>query len=299
MSELPDYRILAITYIVLERRTILKTWFITGVGRGLGSALVDAILTRGDRVIGTVREGSDAPTHDRLRLVTLDLVDPAAIKEAIGTVLADGEQIDVLVNNAGYGLLGATEAASDDEIARLFEVNVFAPVRLIRGLLPHMRANGWGRIVNITSIAGRAPMASSALYAAAKSAMEGLSHALAQEVAPLGLRVIAVAPGSFRTDFLTGHSIRRSDDALADVYAASVGRALEHLDAIAGQQAGDPARAAAAIIDAVLSDDPPAHLLLGRDALRRTHDRLAADAAEIARWEHLTVSTDFEAEAGA
>lgn len=274
----------------------MKTWFITGIGRGLGRDLAQAALARGDTVIGTMRESASPQIpnpHGHLHVLHADLAEPGAAERVAAEALAHAGRIDVIVNNAGFGLLGAAEEASDADVARLFEVNVFAPFRLIRGFLAHLREQGAGHVINITSIAGRAPMASSALYAAAKSAMEGLSHALAQEVAPFGLHVTAVAPGGFRTDFLTTHSIRRSEGGLADVYAASVGKALDHLDAIAGRQPGDPRRAAAAILRLADSPEPPRHLLLGSDALRRARDRVAADAAEIANWEAVTCGTDF------
>ncbi len=273
----------------------MKTWFITGVTRGLGKALAEAALARGDTVIGTTRgDTADiAAGSGTLHLLPLELTDADAVAGAVEQAFALAGRIDVLVNNAGYGLLGAIEEATDDEVERLFAVNVFAPFRLIRAFLPKLRAQGFGHIVNITSIAGRAPMASSGLYAAAKSAMEGLSQSLAQEVAPLGLRVTAVAPGGFRTDFLSTHSIRRSDGAVADAYAGTVGKALDHLDAIAGKQIGDPVRGAESIIAAVDAATPPLHLLLGSDALRRAREKLAAITIEITAWEATTLGTDF------
>lgn len=271
----------------------MKTWFITGISRGLGKALAEAALARGDIVIGTLRSGRPeiATGPGRLHLLTLDMANASAIAPAVAEAFALTGRIDVLVNNAGYGLLGAIEEASDVEVERLFAVDVFGPFRLIRAALPALRRQGAGHVVNITSIAGRAPMASSGLYAAAKAAMEGLSQGLAQEVAPFGLKVTAVAPGGFRTDFLTDHSIRRSRT--AEAYADSVGRSLAYLDGMAGRQAGDPARAAAAILTLVDAAEPPLHLLLGTDALRRGRAKLEAVSAEIDRWEELTRSTDF------
>ncbi len=276
-----------------------KTWFITGVSRGLGKAMAEAALERGDTVIGTVREGAPAietGTGD-LHLLKLDVADSEAIAPIMAQAFAVTGRIDVLVNNAGYGLLGAIEAASDNEVEQLFEVNVFGPFRLIRAALPQLRAQGAGHIINITSIAGRAPMASSGLYAAAKSAMEGLSQSLSEEVAPFGLKVTAIAPGGFRTDFLDDHSIRRSTDshadAVTDAYADSVGKLLEHLDSTAGQQLGDPARGAAAILAVADAPNPPLHLLIGSDALRRGREKVAALSQEMDRWEALTLSTDF------
>ena len=273
----------------------MKTWFITGISRGLGAALARAVLARGDAVVGTVRE-QPAPFEagtPGLTVLRLELDDPAAAEGAVEAAFAATGRLDVLVNNAGYGLLGAVEGATDAEVRHLFEVNLFGPFRLIRAALPRLRAQGSGHIVNVTSIAGRAPMASSGLYAAAKSAMEGLSQSLAQEVVPLGLRVTAVAPGGFRTDFLSEHSIRRSDDAMTRIYRDSVGKALDHLDGIAGRQVGDPARGADAIIAAVEAPHPPLHLLLGSDALSRTQAKMEAMGEEMATWQAVTTGTDF------
>lgn len=271
----------------------MKTWFITGISRGLGKALAEAALARGDTVVGTVREGMPdiAPGSGTLHVLTLDVADPDAITRAVTEAFGKTGRVDVLVNNAGYGLLGAIEEATDAEVARLFEVNVFGPFRLIRAALPRLRQQGAGHILNITSIAGRAPMASSGMYAAAKSAVEGLSQSLRQEVAPFGVKVTAVAPGGFRTDFLTDHSARRSQ--AADAYADSVGKSLAYLDSIAGRQIGDPARAAAAILALVDAPEPPLHLLLGSDALRRGREKLDAVIEEMDRWEDVTRSTDF------
>jgi len=203
-------------------------------------------------------------------------------------------RLDVVVNNAGHGLLGPVENVSDAEMIGLFETNVFGPVRLIRAVLPRLRAQHSGHILNVTSIAGRAPNAASGVYAATKAALEGLSRSLAQEVGPLGIKVTAIAPGAFRTDFLTDHSIRRTE-AGSDEYAGSVGRALTALGDMAGRQIGDLVRAARSILEIVDSDSPPLHLLLGSDALRRERDRLDGLIDEIDRWEQLTRSTDFPA----
>lgn len=273
----------------------MKTWFITGVSRGLGKALAEAVLARGDTVLGTVREGTPALAtgSGTLHVIPLEITDAAVVKAAIDEAFAKHGPIDVLVNNAGYGLLGAIEDATESDTAHLFDVNLFGPLRLIQAALPHLRAQASGHIVNITSIAGRAPMASSGVYAAAKSAMEGLSQSLAQEVAPFGIKVTAVAPGGFRTDFLSDHSIRRSGKGSSDAYAETVGTALAHLGEIAGRQIGDPARAAAAIMAAVDTEQPPLHLLLGSDALRRTREKLATVTREIDAWETVTLGTDF------
>ena len=270
----------------------MKTWFITGISRGLGLALAQAALARGDTVIGTVRGAAPELVQGSgtLHVLHLDMTDPAAIAPTVEQAFAQTGRIDVIVNNAGYGLLGAIEQASDADVARLFEVDLFGPFRLIRAALPRLRAQGSGHIVNITSIAGRAPGAGSGLYASAKYALEGLSAALAQEIAALGIHVTAVAPGAFRTDFLSNRSIRKSG---ADESYAAVGRSSAAFDAMAGRQLGDPARAAAAILELTDSANPPVHLLLGSDALRRAREKLDAVIDEIDRWEPVTLGTDF------
>src|SRR5271167_3433015 len=202
----------------------MSTWVITGISRGLGDARAPAALAEGDAVIGTVRDKAPdlATGSGKLHVLTLDVADGEAVEAAVRQAFARAGKIDVIVNNAGYGLLGALEKATDAEARRLFDIDVFAPCRIIRAALPYLRAQRSGHIINITSIGGRAPGAGSALYAAAKYALEGLSASLAQEVRPFGVKVTAVAPGAFRTDFLSSHSIRKSEAEDA-AYGASVG----------------------------------------------------------------------------
>jgi NAD(P)-dependent dehydrogenase (short-subunit alcohol dehydrogenase family) len=273
----------------------MKTWFITGISRGLGQALARAATARGDTVVGTVRgEAPDIATGPGdLHVLTLDMTDSKAVPRIVDKAFERaGGHLDVVVNNAGYGLLGAIEDATDEEAERLFATDLFGPFRVIRAALPKLRAQGRGHIINVTSIAGRAPLAGSGLYAAAKFALEGLSAALQQEVGPFGLKVTAVAPGAFRTDFLSDHSIRDSR-AGSDAYAETTGRTRVAMAAMAGEQLGDPARAAEAFLRIVDAEDPPLHLLLGSDALRRTEAKLDTVRAEIEHWRSLTLSTDF------
>jgi NAD(P)-dependent dehydrogenase (short-subunit alcohol dehydrogenase family) len=272
----------------------MKSWFITGVSRGLGKALAEAALARGDTVIGTVREGDPqiAKGTGVFHRMTLDVRDPAAIEATVARAFELAGRLDVVVNNAGYGLLGPIEYVSDADMTRLFETNVFGSLRVIRAVLPQLRAQRSGHIINITSIAGRAPNAASGVYAATKAALEGLSVSLSLELAPLGIRVTAVAPGAFRTDFLTDHSIRRTA-AGSDDYEASVGKVLEALRKSDGKQTGDPVRAARSILELVDSDVAPVHLLLGSDALRRAREKLDNLIDEMDRWEPVTRSTDY------
>ena len=275
-----------------------QVWLITGASRGLGRELARAVLARGEVVVGTSRDGkldleAGAGT---LQGLALDLTKPGQEGHVIEQVYAHHGRLDVLVNNAGAGLLGAVEEATEAETDMVFAINFFGPLRLIRAALPRMRAAKQGHIVNLSSIAGLAPMAGSGLYAAAKFALEGMSESLAQEVAPHGIRVTVVEPGAFRTDFLSGSSIvhtARQDPAYAETSGA-VGTRLRGMD---GNQIGDPVRGAAAIIQVVDAPEPPLHLILGSDSLKRARIKLGQLAADFDRWEATALGTDFPAEA--
>lgn len=278
----------------MEKTQKQKIWFITGVSRGLGKALAVAVLGAGDIVIGTTRKGEAnwAENQTNLHLLPLELTDSNAAAEVIQKAFAIHDRLDVVVNNAGYGLLGAIEEASAEEMKHVFDVNFFGPARLIQAALPILRKQHSGHIVSISSIAGLAPMAGSGFYAAAKCAIEGMSEALAQEVEPLGIKVTLVEPGAFRTDFLSPDSIRKSERTIVE-YAATAGSNVQHLDEIAGTQLGDPERGAKAIIAAVAADKPPMHLVLGSDALRRTRENIARLMADLQQWEVVSAGTDY------
>lgn len=272
-----------------------KIWLITGISRGFGRELAQALLPRGDTVIGTTRNGTAdiPPGKGRLEVLALDVTDPEAVKTAVATAFQRHPRIDVIVNNAGYGLLSSIEEATEDEVDHVFAVNFHGTRRVIQAALPYLRAQRSGHIVNITSMAGVAPNPGSGYYAAAKMAVEGMSQSLAKEVAPLGIRVTLVEPSAFRTDFLSEHSIRRSATQVQD-YAATAGLAHERLAAMAGKQAGDPARAAAAIIQAVDSPQPPLHLVLGSDAYHRTRQMLDAFSADVDAWKAVSIGADYD-----
>ncbi|MBL6750263.1 MAG: SDR family NAD(P)-dependent oxidoreductase [Nevskia sp.] len=271
-----------------------KVWFITGISRGLGLELARAALARGDTVVGTTRSGaSEQPVGaGDLHVLPLEVTDAAQVKAVVANAQAICGRLDVVVNNAGYGLLGAMEETAEEQYRHLFEVDFFAPVQVIKAALPFLRAQRSGCIVNISSIAGLAPMGGSAFYAAAKSALEGLSQSLAQELAPLGVKVMLVEPGAFRTDFLSAHSLRSTAVRIED-YAGTAGAVVSRLGKLSGHQAGDPARGAAVIMQAALSDDPPLHLVVGRDAIERARAKLQRLAADIDRWETVGSTTDF------
>lgn len=269
-----------------------KVWLITGVSRGLGFALAAAALARGDRVVGTTRDGV-APDGlgIGLTVVPFEATDAAAASQLIERAFAAHGRIDVLVNNAGYGLLGAFEASTDEEVRHLFDVNVFAPVRLIREALPRLRAQESGHIVNIASIAGIAPAPGSALYSATKAALSAMSYSLAAEVAQMGLWVSVVSPGAFRTDFLADRSLRRT--ASSSAYAP-VNDALRTWRANDGRQSGDPAKAAEAILALVDADEPPLDLLLGSDAVHRARARLDRFDDDVRGWESVSFATSHQ-----
>lgn len=273
-----------------------KIWFITGISRGLGFALANAALANGDHVVGTTRDGkpSEGLATERLSVLALDMKDLDRAGGVVREAQALHGRLDVIVNNAGYGLLGSVESADAAAVQHVFEVNLFGPLAIIRAALPLLRAQGSGHIVNISSIAALAPAAGSGIYAATKAAISALSVSLAQEVAPLGIWVTAVAPGSFRTDFLSEQSMRRTAQTIED-YAATSGRTVDGLLDKHGRQAGDPRLAAQAILAAVDADEPPLDLLLGTDALERSRRRLDRFESDVRQWEDLSASTDFTA----
>lgn len=272
----------------------MSVWFITGASSGLGRALAEHVLAAGHRVVATARDVSALAdlreAHpDTALTVTLDLTAPATITAAVKAAQTNFGGIDVLVNNAGYGYTAAVEEGQADDVARLFETNFFGPVELIKTVLPDMRAQGVGTIVNVSSIGARAMIPGGGYYSAAKAALEGLSGALRKEIEPLGLRVMVVEPGSFRTDF-RGRSAGGSEVHIA-AYDEILGRTG---DSGLGTQRGEPTKAAAAILAAVEHPESPSLLVLGTDALAGFHASAAADADDVERFAHLSRSTDAD-----
>ncbi|OCI96914.1 short-chain dehydrogenase/reductase [Rhizobium sp. AC27/96] len=273
-----------------------KIFLITGVSSGFGRAFAEAALGAGHRVVGTVRnaEGKaqfEAMQPGRAKAVLLDVTDFAAIEPAITRIEEEVGPIDVLINNAGYGHEGTLEESPLDEMRRQFDVNVFGAVAMIKAVLPFMRRRRAGHIINITSMGGFITMPGIAYYCGSKFALEGISEVLAKEVAGFGIHVTAVAPGSFRTDW-AGRSMVRSDRSISD-YDELFDPIRKAREEKSGNQTGDPHKAAAAMLALVASENPPAHLLLGTDALNLVRGRIAAFSEEITTWEDLTRSTDF------
>jgi NAD(P)-dependent dehydrogenase (short-subunit alcohol dehydrogenase family) len=274
-----------------------QVWFVTGASRGLGFAIAQAVLEKGDAVVAAARNASRAEQvlgpSDRVFAVSIDVTDRASIQRAADTAVARFGKIDVIVNNAGYGLMGAVEELDALELEDVFKTNFFGAREVIRALLPTLRAQRAGWIVNISSVGGFTGTPGAGAYNASKFALEGLSEALAQELAPLGIRVLIVEPGYFRTDFLND-SMRTAKATIAD-YADTAGSTIKTIAERNGKQPGDPRKAARAIIKAIESLHPPLRLVLGGDAVERVTNKLAAVRHDLDDWREVSMGTDFDA----
>jgi len=271
-------------------------WLITGVSGGLGRALAEAALARGDQVAGTVRKPADLAAFEvfasgRAHGFLADMADEASIRAAIDGAEAKLGGIDILVGNAGYGLIGAVEESSLAEIRAQFEVNVFGPIAAIQAVLPYFRRRRAGHIITVTSVSGVAAWAGTGIYCGSKHALEGVTQTLAQEVAEFGVKVTNVEPGGMRTEY-AGRSLIVSERKIAD-YDGAARNAERILGDHAGHEPGDPAKVAAAILAIAGADEPPLQLLLGADAMLYATRQLAAFQTEIGRWAKLTLSTGF------
>ena len=271
-------------------------FLITGVSSGLGRAFAAGALDAGHHVIGTVRSAADASAFEgsapgRARALLLDVTDFDAIPGKVAEAERGAGPIDVLVNNAGYGHEGVLEESSIDDLQRQFAANVFGPVAMIKAVLPGMRARRRGRIINVTSMGGFITMPGISFYCGSKFALEGISEALGKEVAPFGVHVTALAPGQFRTDW-AGRSMDRTPRSIAE-YDAVMDPIRAARQAKSGNQPGDPARAAQALLALVAAENPPTRLFLGEDALGVVEQKLAQMKSEIDAWDSLSRSTSF------
>ncbi len=274
-----------------------KVWLITGSSTGFGRSLAEAVLQHGDRVVATARKPEQLNDlieqyPEAAKAMRLDVSNPQEVRDAIKATLDAFGQIDVLVNNAGYGAVGAIEEVSDDDIRRQFETNVFGALDLIRALLPTFRQQRSGHILNLSSVGGFVSFGASGIYCATKFALEAISEALAKEVADLGIKVTIIEPGAFRTDF-NGRSLAAPDN-LMDDYASTSGAMLQWLKEMDGKQPGDPAKAAAAMIQVVESENPPLRLALGADAVSAINAKLESVKAELDAWKTVSIDTAFE-----
>jgi NAD(P)-dependent dehydrogenase (short-subunit alcohol dehydrogenase family) len=279
-----------------------KIWFITGASRGFGALITKAALARGDAVVATARDAAAVSNalaphqhpHPELLALPLDVTNEAQAQAAVTQAIARFGRIDVLVNNAGYGLLGAVEEASAAEVERVFATNVFGLLNVTRAVLPRLRAQRAGHVINLSSIGGIASSSGWGIYCATKFAVEALSESMAIELEPLGVRTTVVEPGYFRTEFLSGSSLA-STAARIDDYAETVGAMRSFAAGADGQQPGDPQRLAAAMLELVDAPTPPRRLPLGSDTVRRIAEKHREVEAELDTWRALAVSTDFVA----
>jgi NAD(P)-dependent dehydrogenase (short-subunit alcohol dehydrogenase family) len=275
-----------------------KTWIITGASRGFGLEISKAVLAGGDNVVATVRSKPEELAdklehHPQLQVAILDTNEEAqAIKVAAETVERFGS-IDVLANNAGFGLLGGVEEISDHEARSVYETNVFGLLKVTRAVLPHMRRQRSGHVINFSSVGGLTSSAGWGIYCSTKFAVEGITEALAKELAPLGIFATTVEPGYFRTNFLDGTSLLRAEKVIED-YAETAGAMRGLADKISYHQPGDPVKLATAIVRLAASTKPPVHLPLGTDTLKYYREKTEAFNQEIAEWHDVITSTDHD-----
>jgi NADP-dependent 3-hydroxy acid dehydrogenase YdfG len=273
-----------------------KVWFITGASTGFGRLLAEEVLKAGGKVVATARKldkvaDLEAKYPQTAKALSLDVTDAGQVDSAVTQALAKFGRVDVLVNNAGYGLAGAIEEVSEAEFMPMFETNVFGLLRVTRAFLPHLRKQRSGHIINLSSIGGVVASPGMGYYNATKFAVEGISESLAAELAPLGIHVTIIEPGPFRTDFL-GRSGVVAKTRIAD-YDATAGNMRKYFAENEGKQKGNPLRAVHAMMQVVESPNPPLRLLLGASALQRLRAKFSDWEKEIAAWEKVTVGADF------
>jgi NAD(P)-dependent dehydrogenase (short-subunit alcohol dehydrogenase family) len=280
----------------MANSTSSRVWFITGCSTGFGFLLAKELLLRGEYVIATARDVSQleelrSQSPERVRTFTLDVTRPAKIESVARQAIAAFGHVDLLVNNAGYGVNGAIEEVAEDEFEPMFQTNIYGLIRTTRAFLPHLRGRRSGHIFNFSSIGGLIGMPGWGFYNTTKFAVEGFSEALAAEMKPLGVHVTIVEPGPFRTDFL-GRSGKIARKELPE-YVETAGKSRQYFQSQSGKQPGDPQKAIEAIIAVAGSPEPPVHLLLGKPALARYRDQIAQRQKEIATWESVSASVDF------
>jgi NAD(P)-dependent dehydrogenase (short-subunit alcohol dehydrogenase family) len=274
-----------------------KVWFITGASRGFGLETARDALQRGDSVVATARKAHSITAalgaHERLLSLSLDVTDEAQAVAAAEQAVARFGRIDVLLNNAGYGLLGAVEEAVAEEVERLFQTNVFGLLKVTRAVLPHMRRQGSGHVINISSVGGYAAYPGWGVYGATKFAVEGLTEAMARELEPLGIHATVVEPGFFRTDFLDASSLVKAGREIAD-YAATVGQMRGSMADANHRQPGDPKKLSKALLMLAHSATPPVRLPLGSDTVARIGEKNRFVEAEMREWLAVATSTDHD-----
>lgn len=276
--------------------TFKRVWLITGASRGIGAKIAAAALANGDAVVATARDASSVTqrfgTQPALLAVSLDVTNEAQGVAVAKAAIEHFGRIDVLVNNAGFGLLGAVEEASADEVRRVYETNVFGLLNITRAVLPYMRAARSGHVINLSSVGGYASGPGFGVYCSTKFAVEGLSEALHAELAPVGVKVTLVEPGYFRTEFLEGNSLVESPSTIAD-YDSTAGEVRKIAKAVTLNQPGDPDKLAQTMIILVEAKKAPLRLPLGSDCVAAIEAKNAFVADELQTWREVSVSTDY------
>ncbi|OMC07964.1 short-chain dehydrogenase/reductase [Mycolicibacter heraklionensis] len=276
----------------------MSVWFITGASRGFGLQIARDLLDRGHQVVATARDAAAVTEalgeNDNVLAVALDVTNEAQARQAVQAAVDRFGRIDVLINNAGRGLLGAVEEATDAEVRAVYETNVFGLLTVTRAVAPVLRAQRSGTIVNISSVGGFVGSPGWGVYASTKFAVEALSEALHAELQPLGIHAMVVEPGYFRTDFLDSSSLQVQRHTIDDYADGPAGKMRITAGERNHDQPGDPVKAAAAIIDVVESERPPLRLLLGNDTIAAVEGKLAHVQAELAQWRAVSASTDFD-----
>lgn len=275
-----------------------KSWFITGASRGFGLEITKAVLATGDKVTATVRskpEDLAAQLGDpaNLQVVTLDVTSETQAEQAAAQAIDKFGTIDVLVNNAGFGLLAAVEEASSEEVRKNYETNVFGLLNVTRAVLPYMRKQRSGHVINISSVGGLTGIIGWGVYGSTKFAVEGITESMAKELAPLGIHATVVSPGFFRTDFLDTTSLTRTGNVIGD-YAATVGAMRDFATKVNKQQPGDAKKLAQAFVKLGNSENPPVHLPLGKDTLAAYREKAAQFEQEIEAWHDVITGTDHD-----
>ncbi len=277
----------------------MKVWFITGASRGFGALMTKEALAAGDAVVATARNPKtviDAiGDHPNLLATALDVTDERQAQEAAAAAVQRFGRIDILVNNAGYGLLGAVEEATTEEIEKIYATNVFGLLKVTRAVLPHMRRQRSGHVLNFSSIGGYAGYPGWGVYGSTKFAVEGLSESLATEIEPFGIKVTIVEPGFFRTDFLADNSLSISPASIPDYVGTPAGNMRDFAASANHAQPGDPAKFAAGIVTLVNAENPPLRMPFGSDTVAKLSEKNAFVEQELSTWRSLAVSTDFAA----
>lgn len=276
-----------------------KIWFITGASSGFGLEMAKAALENGDKVVATVRKAPEKlkeslSTWPDLLVVTMDVIDESGVKEAVKQAIDHFGRIDVLVNNAGYGFLGAIEEATAADVQRQYDTNVFGVLNVIRAALPYMRKQRAGHIINTSSLFAFTARPAWSLYGSTKFALEGISQGLAAELSPFGIHVTAIEPGLFTTEFLNSNSYKKGENIIEDYENSIVGQVRKISISAYGMQPGDPKKLGRVVVQLAHSENPPMHLPIGTDSVDSYRTNAKQLAGDIDRWEVVSVTTDHE-----